>query len=117
MQCLVHKTILSLGQPLNECFQLIRPLVEYNAEQFLLRTNNVFVFKALVPASRVKKIRNIVLTSENDEGENAVSNNVEDFVLFSITVQYVSYLFHYPYKSITCLYPQRHFNIKVCNQD
>ena len=34
-----------LGRPINECFGLIRPLIEFSGEQIMQRTNNVFVFQ------------------------------------------------------------------------
>lgn len=34
-----------LGKLLNESFSLLRPLIEFTAEQIMQRTNNVFVFQ------------------------------------------------------------------------
>ncbi len=75
-----------IGQPLNECFDLVRPLVEFNAEQFLARTNNVFVFRAILPPSRVKKARHIELQSKKKskkpkEGEEPKQNGGDEHFL------------------------------------
>lgn len=55
-----------IGMPLSNCFTLVRPLVEFNADQFMQKTNNVFVFQSLIPAQRTTRSRQIKLATEDD---------------------------------------------------
>ncbi len=48
---------------MNSCFSLVRPLIEFSADQIMQRTNNVFVFQALVPSSKIHKERAVELSS------------------------------------------------------
>ncbi|XP_059085303.1 soluble guanylate cyclase 88E-like [Tigriopus californicus] len=59
-----------IGMPLSNCFTLVRPLVEFNADQFMQKTNNVFVFQSLIPAQRTARSRQIKLTTEDDALKN-----------------------------------------------
>ena len=56
-----------IGKQLDECFELVRPLIELKAEQILLYTNNVFVFKAKIVPSRVYKTRTIILSTDEKD--------------------------------------------------
>jgi len=51
---------------MSDVFIMIRPLIEFNAEQIMQRTNNVFVFKAILPLSKMHKARKINLSYTNN---------------------------------------------------
>ena len=52
---------------MNETFALVRPLVEFSAEQILQRTNNVWVLQALLGAQvKVRKARNVELRTAKE---------------------------------------------------
>ncbi len=60
---------------MNQCFELVRPMVEFTAKELLARANNVFVFQALVSprSERLPANRDIHLTSSDtskDSEEN-----------------------------------------------
>ena len=52
-----------VGQSMNACFSLVRPLIEFSAAQIMTRTNNVFVFQALVSTSKIRRERRVELSS------------------------------------------------------
>ncbi len=60
---------------MNKCFALRRPLIEFNAEQMMQRTNNVFVFKALMPRSKIHRSR-MVRLKQTDEVHHCVLPNL-----------------------------------------
>ena len=65
--------MVNVGKPLNDCFTLIRPMVEFSAREFLARTNNVFFFQALVPATKDENNKRIKLTKPEGDTESEVA--------------------------------------------
>lgn len=58
-----------IGLQMNQCFELVRPLVEFSAEQFMQRSNNVFVFRSTVPTAQTERSGELELTAEEDSEE------------------------------------------------
>ena len=58
-----------IGLQLNQCFELVRPLVEFSADQFMQRSNNVFVFRSNVPTAKTERCDEVELTMEEETEE------------------------------------------------